>query len=144
MNMDEVAAIPIADIANEVPADDNPEEANASQTEEQSEEQTNTSRASKGSRNFTQEERATITELAKEVDAAKVAREICVSARLIYYWLHQEKKKSSSPFEQPAAAGYEHNTPVISQGLKMSVEKTSQCCGLLPFLASGCSATQRA
>ena len=92
MDIEEVAATPTADIANEVPADDNPEEANASQTEEQSEEQTDALQDSKGSRSFTKEERAAIIELAKEVGATKVAREIGVNARLIYYWLHQEKK----------------------------------------------------
>ena len=100
MEIEEVVATPTVDIANEVPADDNPEEANASQTEEQSEEQTDASQASKGSRSFTKEERATIIELAKEVGATKVAREIGVSASLIYYWLHQEKKKSSAKSEQ--------------------------------------------
>ena len=87
MDIEEVVATPTADIANEVPAEDNPEEANASQD-------------SKGSRSFTKEERATIIELAKKVGAAKVAREIGVNARLIYYWLHQEKKKSSAKSEQ--------------------------------------------
>lgn len=87
MDIDEVVATPTADIANEVPAEDNPEEANASQD-------------SKGSRSFTKEERATIIDLAKEVGATKVAREIGVSASLIYYWLHQEKKKSSAKSEQ--------------------------------------------
>ena len=100
MDIEEVAATPTADIANEVPADDNPEEANASQTEEQSEEQTDALQDSKGSRSFTKEERAAIIELAKEVGATKVAREIGLSASLIYYWLHQEKKKSSSQSEQ--------------------------------------------
>ena len=103
MDIDEVAATPTVDIANEVPADDNPEEANASQTEEQSEEQTDASKASKGSSSFTKEERATIIELAKEGGATKVAREIGVSSRLIYYWLRQEKKKSSSQSKQPVA-----------------------------------------
>ena len=100
MDIEEVVATPTADIANEVPADDNPEEANASQTEEQSEEHTDASQDSKGSRSFTKEERATIIELAKEVGATKVAREIGVNARLIYYWLRQEKKKSSAKSEQ--------------------------------------------
>ena len=90
MDIEEVVATSTADIANEVPAEDNPEEANASQD-------------SKGSRSFTKEERATIIELAKEVGATKVAREIGVNARLIYYWLRQEKKKSSSQSEQPVA-----------------------------------------
>ena len=39
MDIEEVVATPTADIEDEVPADDNPEEANASQTEEQSDEQ---------------------------------------------------------------------------------------------------------
>ncbi len=102
MDIDEAAATPTVDIADEVPADDNPEEANASQIEEHSGEQTDASRNSKGSRSFTKEERATIIELAKEVGATKAAHEIGVNARLIYYWLHREKKKSSSQSEKPA------------------------------------------
>ena len=49
--------------------------------------------APKGSKDFSSEERATIIAMAKEVGFAKVAREFGIKARLISYWVQQEKKK---------------------------------------------------
>ena len=49
----------------------------------------------KGSKNFTAEERATIISKAKEVGFEKVAKEFGIRARLISYWIQQEKKKAS-------------------------------------------------
>ena len=51
----------------------------------------------KGSKNFTAEERATIISKAKEVGFEKVANEFGIRARLISYWIQQEKRKASKP-----------------------------------------------
>ena len=51
---------------------------------------------SRGSKDFSPEERATIIAIAKEVGFAKVAREFGIKARLISYWVQQEKKASKS------------------------------------------------
>ena len=62
----------------------------------------------KGSKAFSPEERATIIAIAKEVGFAKVAREFGIKARLISYWVQQEKKKASKslkPRKQTAAKG---------------------------------------
>ena len=59
--------------------------------------------SSKSSRDFTPEERATIIAMAKELGTAKVAREFGIRARLISYWLHQEKKKASKQSKQNTA-----------------------------------------
>ena len=48
----------------------------------------------KGSKDFTAEERATIISKAKEVGFEKVANEFGIRARLISYWIQQEKKKT--------------------------------------------------
>ena len=48
----------------------------------------------KGSKDFTAEERATIITKAKEVGFEKVADEFGIRARLISYWIQQEKKKA--------------------------------------------------
>ena len=53
--------------------------------------------SSKGSNDFSPEERETIVAMAKELGVSKVAREFGIRARLISYWLHQEKKKASKP-----------------------------------------------
>lgn len=53
--------------------------------------------AAKGSKDFTPEERATIIAKAKEVGTAKAANEFGIKARLISYWIQQEKKKASKP-----------------------------------------------
>ena len=52
---------------------------------------------SKGSGDFTPEERATIIAMAKEVGFAKVANEFGIKARLISYWVQQEKKRAARP-----------------------------------------------
>lgn len=65
------------------------------------------SKTSKGSRSFTQEERVTIVELAKEVGAPKAAHELGINVKMIYYWAHQEKQKQkllSSQSEQASTA----------------------------------------
>ena len=49
---------------------------------------------SKGSKDFTAEERATIIAKAKEVGFEKVANEFGIRARLISYWIQQEKRKT--------------------------------------------------
>ena len=49
----------------------------------------------KGSKDFTAEERATIIAKAKEVGFEKVADEFGIKARLISYWIQQEKKKAA-------------------------------------------------
>ena len=54
----------------------------------------------KGSKDFTPEERATIITRAKEVGFAKVADEFGIRARLISYWIQQEKKKASKVVKQ--------------------------------------------
>ena len=57
----------------------------------------------KGSKYFTAEERATIISKAKEVGFEKVAKEFGIRARLISYWIQQEKKKeakSAKPSKQ--------------------------------------------
>ena len=60
---------------------------------------------SRGSKDFSSEERATIIAMAKEVGFAKVAREFGIKARLISYWVQQEKKSSrSSGSSKPTAA----------------------------------------
>ena len=51
----------------------------------------------KGCKDFTAEERSTIIAKAKEVGFAKVAKEFGIRARLISYWIQQEKKKKSKP-----------------------------------------------
>ena len=64
------------------------------------------SKVLKGSRNFTQEERATIVELAREVGAPKAAHELGINVKMIYYWAYQEKQKQkllSSQSEQAAS-----------------------------------------
>ena len=48
----------------------------------------------KGSKDFTAEERAIIIAKAKEVGFEKVADEFGIKARLISYWIQQEKKKT--------------------------------------------------
>ena len=50
---------------------------------------------SKSSKDFSPEERATIIAMAKEVGFAKVANEFGIKARLISYWIQQEKRKES-------------------------------------------------
>ena len=52
----------------------------------------------KVSKNFTAEERATIITKANEVGFEKVANEFGIRARLISYWIQQEKKKESKLF----------------------------------------------
>lgn len=62
--------------------------------------------AAKSSRDFTPEERATIITMAKEVGFAEVANEFGIKARLISYWIQQEKKKAArptKPSKRPAA-----------------------------------------
>ena len=54
----------------------------------------------KGSKDFTPEERATIIAKAQEVGFEKVANEFGIRARLISYWLQQEKKKASKPLKR--------------------------------------------
>ena len=57
----------------------------------------------KGSKDFTPEERATIISKAQEVGFEKVANEFGIRARLISYWIQQEKKKeakSAKPSKQ--------------------------------------------
>ena len=61
--------------------------------------------SSKGSKDFSPEERATIIAMAREVGFAKVALEFGIKARLISYWVQQEKKKSSKPRKPTAAKG---------------------------------------
>ena len=53
----------------------------------------------KGSKDFTPEERATIIAKAQEVGFEKVANEFGIRARLISYWIQQEKKKASKPLK---------------------------------------------
>ena len=48
----------------------------------------------KGSKDFTPEERATIIAKAQEVGFEKVANEFGIRARLISYWIQQEKRKT--------------------------------------------------
>ena len=50
--------------------------------------------SSKGSNDFSPEERETIVAMAKELGVSKVAREFGIRSQLISYWLHQEKKKN--------------------------------------------------
>ena len=54
----------------------------------------------KGSKDFTAKERATIISKAKEVGFEKVANEFGIRARLISYWIQQEKKKASKPLRR--------------------------------------------
>ena len=54
----------------------------------------------KGSKDFTPEERATIISKAQEVGFEKVANEFGIRARLISYWIQQEKKKASKPLKR--------------------------------------------
>ena len=54
----------------------------------------------KGSKDFTAEERAIIIAKAKEVGFEKVADEFGIKARLISYWIQQEKKKASKPLKR--------------------------------------------
>ena len=54
----------------------------------------------KGSKDFTPEERATIIAKAQEVGFEKVANEFGIRARLVSYWLQQEKKKASKPLKR--------------------------------------------
>ena len=61
--------------------------------------------SSKGSKDFSPEERATIIAMAKEVGFAKVALEFGIKARLISYWVQQEKKKASKSSKPTAAKG---------------------------------------
>ena len=63
---------------------------------------------SKGSKDFSPEERAEIIAKAKEVGTAKAANEFGIKARLITYWRHQEKKKAtkqSKPLKGTTAKG---------------------------------------
>ena len=53
--------------------------------------------ALKSSKDFPPEERATIIAMAKEVGFVKVANEFGIKARLISYWVQQEKKKAARP-----------------------------------------------
>ena len=86
----------IADTAL-VPAEtDKAEKPETSQTEERTDSKRS---APRGSRDFSDEERAAIIAMTKELGVASVAHEIGVNAKLIHYWLHQEKKKI---LEQPA------------------------------------------
>ena len=61
--------------------------------------------SSKGSKDFSPEERATIIAMAREVGFAKVALEFGIKARLISYWVQQEKKKASKSSKPTAAKG---------------------------------------
>lgn len=76
-------------------------EPEASQTEKRTD--SKRSNALRGSKDFSEEERATIIAMTKELGVASVAREIGVSAKLIHYWLHQEKKKTLEQPTQPAS-----------------------------------------
>ena len=63
---------------------------------------------SKGSKDFSPEERAAIIAKAKEVGTVKVANEFGIKAQLITYWRHQEKKKAakqSKPLKGTTARG---------------------------------------
>ena len=53
--------------------------------------------ALKSSKDFSPEERATIIAMAKEVGFVKVANEFGIKARLISYWVQQEKRKAARP-----------------------------------------------
>ena len=61
------------------------------------------SQTSKGSKDFTPEERAAIIAKAKEVGTAKAANEFGIKARLISYWIQQEKKKAAKPLKKTTA-----------------------------------------
>lgn len=58
--------------------------------------------AARGSRDFSPEERAKIIAMAKELGTSKVSRESGIKARLISYWIHQEKKASKPAKHQKA------------------------------------------
>ena len=72
---------------------------------------------SKGSKDFTAEERATIIAKAKEVGFEKVANEFGIRARLISYWIQQEKKKESKPLR---------GTRTKANGSKLEVEHIAE------------------
>ena len=72
--------------------------------------------SSKGSKDFSPEERATIIAMAKEVGFAKVAREFGIKARLISYWVQQEKKASKSlKPRKPTAAKGRSSSPTLGR-----------------------------
>ena len=84
-----------------VPAEtDKAEKPEMSQTEERTDSKQS---APRGSRDFSDEERAMIIAMTKELGVANVAHEIGVNAKLIHYWLHQEKKKTLEQPPKPAS-----------------------------------------
>ena len=60
--------------------------------------------SSRGSKDFSPEERDTIIAMAKELGTAQVAREFGIKTKLISYWLHHDKRKASK-----------HTTPKASK-----------------------------
>ncbi len=96
MSMDDIADNTL------LPAEtDKAGESETSQTEERTD--SKRSNAMKGSKDFSEEERATIIAMTKELGVASVAREIGVNAKLIHYWLQQEKKKTLEQPSKPAS-----------------------------------------
>ena len=90
------------------------------------------SKVLKGSRNFTQEERATIVELAREVGAPKAAHELGINVKMIYYWAHQEKQKQkllSSQSEPVSASLTEIDTNQTQDTQDIEQEHSESCSG---------------
>ena len=76
----------------------------------------------KGSKNFTAEERATIISKAKEVGFEKVAKEFGIRARLISYWIQQEKKKTVKRSKVAKPSKPLRGTRTNAKGSKLEVE----------------------
>ena len=74
-----------------------------------------TSKALKGVRVLTSEERAVIIAKAKEIGVAEAAREFGINYYTIYTWLKKGKKKASSKSEQSAKPASQTQSAVQSQ-----------------------------
>ena len=81
---------------------------------------------SKGSKDFTAEERATIIAKAKEVGFEKVANEFGIRARLISYWIQQEKKKTVKRSKAAKPSKPLMGTRTKAKGSKLEVEHIAE------------------